>query len=148
MHGLIQYHKEESLVIIMKNQKIVKIIYALVIIISILSIHTKVFGVTDIKYEITTVDYTGLDPSRYTDALTVDGEDDLKTIGNSIATVVRNVGVVLAVIILMVLGIKYMLGSVEERAEYKKTMIPYLIGAVLIFAASAIAGMVVTVFDF
>lgn len=35
-----------------------------------------------------------------------------------------------------------MMGSAQEKAEYKKTMIPYLIGAVLIFAASNIAGWI------
>ena len=35
----------------------------------------------------------------------------------------------------MILGIKYMLGSVEEKASYKKSMMPYLIGSVLIFGA-------------
>ena len=39
----------------------------------------------------------------------------------------------------MVIGIKYMMGSAEEKAEYKKTMIPYLIGAVLLFAAVNLA---------
>ena len=29
-----------------------------------------------------------------------------------------------------------MMGSAEEKAEYKKTMLPYLIGAVIVFAAS------------
>lgn len=32
-----------------------------------------------------------------------------------------------------------MMGSAEEKAEYKKTLMPYFIGAVLIFAASAFA---------
>ena len=71
-------------------------------------------------------------------------DDQLAGVGSSIATIVRNVGVVLAVVILMVLGIKYMMGSAEEKAEYKKTMIPYLVGAILLFGASAIAGMVVS----
>ena len=44
--------------------------------------------------------------------------------------------------VLVVLGIKYMIGSAEEKAEYKKTMIPYIIGAILVFAASAIASIV------
>ena len=42
----------------------------------------------------------------------------------------------------MVLGIKYMMGSAEEKAEYKKTMIPYVVGAILIFAATTIANAV------
>lgn len=36
-----------------------------------------------------------------------------------------------------------MIGSAEEKAEYKKTMIPYLVGAVILFAAVNIAGAVV-----
>mgnify|MGYP000776194846 len=35
-----------------------------------------------------------------------------------------------------------MLGSTEEKAEYKKSMLPYVIGAVFVFASSAIAGAI------
>lgn len=63
-------------------------------------------------------------------------------IGGKIAGALQVVGSVLAVIILIVLGIKYMMGSPEEKAEYKKTMMPYVVGAVFIFAASQIAGVV------
>jgi len=52
--------------------------------------------------------------------------------------VIRNVGVVLSVVILIILGIKYMLGSVEEKADYKKSMLPYLIGVVILFTGSLI----------
>ena len=38
--------------------------------------------------------------------------------------------------------IKYMMGSAEEKAEYKKTLMPYVIGAGLVFAASSIAQIV------
>ncbi len=69
--------------------------------------------------------------------------NQVASVGNQIATIIRNVGIVLAVIILMILGIKYMMGSAEEKAEYKKTMIPYLVGAVVLFGASAIAAAVV-----
>ena len=36
------------------------------------------------------------------------------------------------------------MGSASEKAEYKKTMIPYLVGAILIFGASAITKVVVS----
>jgi len=42
----------------------------------------------------------------------------------------------------MVIGIKYMMGSAEEKAEYKKVMVPYIIGAVLLFAAPHIVRVV------
>ena len=35
-----------------------------------------------------------------------------------------------------------MMGSAEEKAEYKKTLLPYVIGAALVFAASTIATVV------
>ena len=71
----------------------------------------------------------------------VTGTSKITTIGNQIITILTTVGSVAAVIVLIILGIKYMMGSAEEKAEYKKTLMPYVIGAALIFAASAIAGV-------
>lgn len=69
--------------------------------------------------------------------------DGITTVGQKIVNIISTVGVVIAVIVLLVIGIKYMIGSASEKAEYKKTMIPYLVGAILIFGASAIAKVVV-----
>ena len=73
------------------------------------------------------------------------GTNEITTLGGRIVTIVQVVGVIIAVIILLVIGIKYLLGSAEEKAEYKKTMIPYLVGAVLIFAGSTIVNAVYNV---
>lgn len=62
--------------------------------------------------------------------------------GKQIVAILQTVGTVVAVVILIILGIRYMMGSAEEKADYKKTMIPYVIGAILIFAASTIANIV------
>lgn len=51
-------------------------------------------------------------------------------------------GVVVAVVTVMVLGIKYMIGSVEEKAEYKKTMMPILVGMILLFCTSTIVSII------
>ena len=72
----------------------------------------------------------------------VSNTSGIVNLGSQIIGVVRTVGVLVAVVILLILGIKYMMGSAEEKADYKKSMIPYLVGAVLIFAASSIAGIV------
>ena len=66
----------------------------------------------------------------------------MTNIGNSIVKILSTGGIVVSVIILIVIGIKYMLGSAEEKAEYKKTLMPYVIGAGLVFAASSIATVV------
>lgn len=67
----------------------------------------------------------------------------INTVGKNIVGIITTVGIIVAVIVLLILGIKYMMGSASEKAEYKKTMIPYLVGAVLIFGASAIAKAII-----
>ena len=60
---------------------------------------------------------------------------------NNVVGVFRLVGSIVSVIVLVALGIKYMFGSVEERAEYKETMKPYIIGAVLVFGISNVTSI-------
>ena len=66
----------------------------------------------------------------------------IENLGNNVITIVSTAGSVISVVVLVVLGIKYMMGSAEEKAEYKKTLLPYIIGAALVFAASFIASVV------
>lgn len=68
---------------------------------------------------------------------------DIADFGQKITSIISTIAIVIAVIVLLILGIKYMIGSASEKAEYKKTMIPYLVGAVLVFGAGAIAKVVV-----
>lgn len=58
--------------------------------------------------------------------------------GGKIVDIVSTIGIVAAVIILMVIGVRYMMGSASEKAEYKKVMIPYIIGAIILFSAGSI----------
>ena len=83
-----------------------------------------------------------LTPGQLNANSTATGTNEISEFGSNIMGVLQTIGVVVAVVILMVLGIKYMMGSAEEKAEYKKTFIPYIVGAVLIFAASTIANVV------
>ena len=86
-----------------------------------------------------------VDPNTVLNGLNGNGNvqtNDLTKVGNNIVTIIQVVGIVIAVIVLLVIGIKYMMGSASEKAEYKKTMIPYIIGAVLIFGATTIANAV------
>lgn len=72
-------------------------------------------------------------------------ETDLGTLqdkANGIIGVITTIGVVVSVISLIAIGIKYMLGSVEEKAEYKETLKPYLIGAFLVFTVSLVPQLI------
>lgn len=70
------------------------------------------------------------------------GTSSIQKLGGRVVGLIQTVGSIAAVAVLVVLGVKYMMGSAEEKAEYKKTMIPYVIGAILIFAASNVAGFI------
>ena len=41
-----------------------------------------------------------------------------------------------------------MMGSVSEKADYKKTMIPYLIGTVIFFAISQFVSIIMEMTEF
>lgn len=109
-----------------KNIKIVFILTILVII-SFLNFSTFGVDIDNIKY------------SDFFDALI---KDDTMKVGSIIYSVLTSVGIAISVTVLAILGIKYMMGSVEERAEYKKSMMPYIIGSVLVFSASTIANII------
>ena len=82
-----------------------------------------------------------IDPAGIKGDVTGSGLDKVQNLGSDVIGIIQVVGSVAAVAVLVVLGIKYMMGSTEEKAEYKKTLMPYVIGAVLIFAASNIASL-------
>ncbi len=81
------------------------------------------------------------DPGTITGSPT-SGATKITDTGKKIVGIIQTVGSVAAVVVLVALGIKYMMGSTEEKAEYKKTLMPYVIGAVLVFAASNLASVV------
>ena len=114
----------------MNSKKVSKIISVILIAIMLISVTSIVFA-----------DEISLDPSSIK-GTTSGGASKAQQIGGKILGIVQVVGSIVAVIILAVLGIKYMMGSAEEKAEYKKTFIPYIIGAILVFAASNLASVV------
>ena len=86
-----------------------------------------------------------VDPNTVLNGLDGNGNvqtSDLTKVGNNIVTIIQVVGIVIAVIVLLIIGIKYMMGSASEKAEYKKTMIPYIVGAVLICAGTSLVRVI------
>lgn len=62
---------------------------------------------------------------------------------DSVYSVVFTLGVALSVIIGAVLGIKFMIGSVQEQAQIKEMIIPYMLGCVVVFGAFGIWKIVI-----
>ena len=111
------------------NKKTVKIISILLTFAMVMLISTSAFA----------VDLTNFAGNTNTTAA-----NSVLEISNSIIGILTVAGMAVSIIVLIVLGIKYMMGSTAEKAEYKKTLMPYFIGGILIFGASAIAQVVMS----
>ena len=58
---------------------------------------------------------------------------------------IRNFAIIASVVILVILGVKYMIGSVEQKAEYQKNFVPLIIGIVLVVGATSIASFLFSI---
>ena len=65
-------------------------------------------------------------------------ENSVTNIIGAILTIAQYIGVGVAVIMLVVLAIKYIAASPEGKGEIKKTATVYIVGAIILFAASAL----------
>lgn len=72
---------------------------------------------------------------------------EMKKQTDKIYTILITLGVALAVIIGAILGIKFMFGSIEEQVKAKETLIPYIVGCIVIFGAFGIWKLMVSLFS-
>ena len=72
-------------------------------------------------------------------------QDKLKNVSNTIYNILLTVGVMIAVLVGAILGIKLMLSSVDEKVQAKKLLVPYVVGCIVIFGGFGIWKLVVTI---
>ena len=71
--------------------------------------------------------------------------DKIKNLSDIIYNELLILGTVIAVIVGSVLGIQFITGSVEQKAKVKDSLIPFVIGCVVIFGAFGIWKLVITI---
>ncbi len=123
------YHLfSKKVVDVMTRKKIVRIIGILIL--AMLLGSTFVFA-----DDINTGGYTGIYHG---------GSQSIRNAGSLILGVVQVVGTSIAVIMLVIIAIRYFTAAPEAKADIKSQLIPYVIGAVLLFAASNLVSIVAT----
>ena len=85
----------------------------------------------------------GIDTSGISVSSSTQSEFD--NVGKVILEAIQGIGVGISVIALVVIGIKYVFGSVEEKADYKASMIPYIIGVLFLALCTSIPNIVYNV---
>lgn len=86
---------------------------------------------------------TVLDLYQDTDVGT-DGIDEITNIINISIGVIQAVGIFIATAMLIILGIKYLVASPGEKAEIKKHLVVYVVGAIVLFGVAGILEIVET----
>lgn len=74
-----------------------------------------------------------------------DDDNNLQNVSNTVYNILLVVGTSLAVIMGAVLGIKLMVSGVEQKAEVKKLLVPYVVGCIVIFGGFGIWKLAVTI---
>lgn len=119
------------------NTKLVKIVMLILII----------FYICNCFFYISYAEETG-DPWKSTlDTLdkskdSTKASEKVKKVVSTILVGVKIVGITVAIVILLVLAMKYMTAAPGEKAELKKSMVPYLIGVIIIFGAVSILQLI------
>lgn len=114
----------------------------LILAIFLINFQTSTYAYEEIKLA-AVIDPSDYDPGTLEDAL--EEAERVVEIGATLVAIIRVIGIIVTVIALMLIGIKYMTGSVEEKADYKKTMIPYLIGVFVFFALSQLIPILIDI---
>ena len=115
----------------MNNKKIYKIWVVLFVVVMILAMNnTQVYAKDDVL--------EGADLF-----LDIGGEEVLSYIQiwgvhNKIYQVALTIGSIIVVLVGAVIGIQFIMGSVEEKAKIKEMLIPYVVGTIIIFGAIGI----------
>lgn len=73
-------------------------------------------------------------------------QDKLQSFSSSLYSILLVAATAVTVLVGMVLGIKYMIGSVEEKAEYKKMLVPFAAGCIAIYGSLGIWKLLVNIF--
>ena len=108
------------------SKKMAQAITVLTVVLGILFATSIVFAA---GYDIPTASKSGADSA-------------LSGIGSMVLSVAQIIGTAVAVIMLIVLAIKYISAAPNDKAEIKKHAVVYIVGAIVLFAASALLGIV------
>lgn len=73
--------------------------------------------------------------------------EGLQNVSSTVYNILLTVGIIAAIIIGLFIGIKYMTGSVSEKAETKQLIAPYIVGCVVVFGAFTIWSIVVGIIN-
>lgn len=71
--------------------------------------------------------------------------EPVRSIAGVMVGVIRIIGTGVALIVLTIIGIKYVIAAPGDRADLKKSSVQYVVGAIIVFGSSQFLGILVNV---
>lgn len=124
--------------------KKIYIVFIIIITLLLLSTQSLVYATGHTAGEVIT-EADGFLNKGTQNASTIISQSDLKGLSDTIYNILLVLGIVAAVLIGALLGIRFITAGVEGKAEVQKALLIYVIGCVIIFGAFTIWKIVVTV---
>ena len=124
-------------------KKILKLIIAILI----LLMFSLAFQTNNI-YAQTPDDISGVAGNFIQDGAAADSPMDtgkLRGMSDTIYNFLLVIAIIIAVIVGLIIAIKFITGSVTEKAKIKETLIPYIAGCVVIFGAFTIWKLIIEI---
>ena len=121
----------------MKNRKVLHVFLVLLII--SISLMTTTIGIVECAGFSWDATINDLDNGKTSNAST-----SASNIMKSLITIVRIVATGVAIIMIIFVAMKYMTSAPGERAEIKKHAVPFVVGAIVLFASSGILSIIQT----
>lgn len=119
----------------MKNKKLLKIITIFISIFYIFSVFSFIQASSIGDITSGADDFISTGDANKNQPIS-DGE--LKGLTDSLYNILLIIGVVVAAIVGIILGIQFITGSVEQKSKIKESLMPYIVGCVVIFGAFGI----------
>jgi len=76
-----------------------------------------------------------------------DIENKTRNVAGAVITIIKVVGTGVSILILIYIAIMYMIKAPSEKAEFKKTMTAYIVGAIILFTATNLVSMIIDFAD-
>lgn len=87
-----------------------------------------------------------IDPDKYKpEKITTQEGGRAIEMAGKVLGIVRTLGVVAAMVVLSIIGLKYMLASLDEKANYKENMIPYIVGCALLVLCTTLPSIIYSI---
>lgn len=120
-------------------KKFVKIIIILMIFLVCSMSISKVYATQSTKWSKNGIEWW--EPEKNIDV----GQDEFEKKANIVTTAIRNVGIVVAILALMIIGFREMTASVEEKSNLKNALPGYLLGILLVITVSVLPSIIYNV---